>query len=105
MPDMLKDLRALRDIRAPKGFTERVLAAVFGAERFAPLPSTVGTVYVAWNARGISAVMFADSDADFRSRFERRFGRRLERAAGVPPTLKHAVLEGDAASKRRLTYD
>jgi hypothetical protein len=61
MMDLLeKDLRDLGRVRAPEGFSERVLVAVGlvpgGADAYAELETPVGILYVAWNDEGVSAV-------------------------------------------------
>jgi O-6-methylguanine DNA methyltransferase len=101
---MQTELRKLRDTRAPEGFASRVMAAVGLVERYAVVESPIGAVYVAWNARGISAVMRAPSEAAFRRRFAERFGRSAERGE-VPAALRRALAGGDAAEARRLKYD
>jgi O-6-methylguanine DNA methyltransferase len=101
---MQTELRKLREARAPKGFVGRVMAAVGLVERYAVVESPIGAVYVAWNERGISAVMRAPSESAFRRRFAERFGRSAE-PGDAPAALQRALSSGDAAEARRLEYD
>jgi O-6-methylguanine DNA methyltransferase len=102
---MESNLQHLRDAHAPAGFARRVLHAVGLADQFAPLDSPLGRVFVAWNRRGISAVMRVASEAAFRDAFERSNGRSLERARDIPVTLRRTLESGDSADARRLRYD
>jgi O-6-methylguanine DNA methyltransferase len=101
---MQTELRKLRDARAPEGFVNRVLSAVGLVERYALVQSPIGAVYVAWNERGISAVMRAASESAFKRRFAERFARHLE-PGDVPAALRRALTSGDATETRRLKYD
>ncbi len=91
--------------RAPEGFAERVLSAVGLTERFADFETPLDRVYVTWNPYGISSVIRAADEAAFRKEFQRRYGRRLERAREIPGALRCAMQSGDAADARRLQYD
>jgi O-6-methylguanine DNA methyltransferase len=102
---MHKDLRRLGEVRAPAGFAARVLRSVGLGDRFAPLESPLGRVYVAWNSHGISAVIRAAGEAGFKREFEALNGRSVERSREIPPALARALESGSAAEARRLTYD
>lgn len=59
------------------GFTESTLDRLGLGDRYAAVESALGTVYVAWNSRGVAALREAkDADA-----FERWFGKRFSRRA------------------------
>ncbi len=77
--------RALRDYAhstertASREFTTNVFSSI-GLDRYACAASELGEVYIAWNARGVSAVRTAPGDAAFEAWFGERFGRRAVRA-------------------------
>src|SRR2546430_17580612 len=79
-----RDLRELGRARAPAGFAGRVLAAVGLADSYAEVDTPIGPYFLAWNDRGISAVMDASSGSD-------RFERWVEADMGRPPTPGAAV--------------
>jgi O-6-methylguanine DNA methyltransferase len=81
------------------------MRAVGLTDRFAALESPIGTVYVAWGNRGISAVIRTADEAAFQREFASRFGRSVERAAKIPVTLQRAIASGDSAAARSLRYD
>src|SRR5689334_7949309 len=92
MMDLLeKDLRDLGRVRAPEGFSERVLVAVGlvpgGADTYAELETPVGVLAVAWNDEGVSAARLVPSGDDFERWFLARLGRRAVRAAALPERL------------------
>ncbi len=102
---MVKELRRMRGERAPADFVPRVMRAVGIADEFARLESPLGPVYVAWNRRGIAAVIRAGKDAEFVQRFRARFERTPLEAASVPSNLRRALASGKGADVRRLTFD
>ena len=75
-----RDLRALGQARAPRGFAARVLAAAGLADSYAEVQTPIGPYFLAWNDGGISAVMEASVGAE---RFEGWFGREIGRAAQI----------------------
>ena len=83
-----RDLRDLGRVRAPRGFRERVLAAAGLGDSYAEIASAIGRAFVAWNPKGVSAVMRADSPEEFEAWFGARFGRPLARAAAPPARLE-----------------
>jgi len=86
--DMIeRDLRDLGGVRAPAGFRVRVLAAAGLVDSYAELASAVGRAFVAWNAAGISAVMRAESAAEFEAWFQARIGRPLVHESAPPKRL------------------
>jgi O-6-methylguanine DNA methyltransferase len=98
------DLKLLGDARAPKGFAERVLAQVGMSESYALFDTVLGPVYVAWNARGVSAAMRCKSALEFEEWFARDVGRRkLVRVD--PPARMAARINDELSGKRRLDFD
>lgn len=84
---LFDDLRALGDVRAPLGLLYAVLDELELGDRYSLVESPLGPVYVAWNARGVSAVMKTATAAEFEARFHARFGRPVRPAgsgAAVP---------------------
>jgi O-6-methylguanine DNA methyltransferase len=94
---LLDDLRALGDVRAPDHLLRAILTEVDGGDRYASLETALGPVFVAWNARGASAVMKTASASEFEARFRERFGREARPVSDVPP------LDGGAFDLRGVT--
>lgn len=81
---LLRGLRELGSVRAPTDLLSAIVAAVQPGDRYAPLATPLGIVFVAWNARGVCAVMKTLTAEDFEQRFRDRFGR-TPTPADVPP--------------------
>jgi O-6-methylguanine DNA methyltransferase len=86
---LLEDLHALGRVRgpAPRRVLETVLRQLELGDEYALLDTLLGPLYVAWNARGISAAMRTPTGAAFEERFRDRFGRALRQAREVPCDL------------------
>ncbi|HEX8969366.1 MAG TPA: MGMT family protein [Chloroflexota bacterium] len=84
---LIGELRALGNVRAPAGMLEAVLDEVQASDRYASIDTALGAVFVAWNRLGISAVMKTTTPEEFEDRFRRRFGRSPRRAPRVPNDL------------------
>ena len=97
------DLKRLGDAKAPKGFAERVLAQAGVSDSYALFETVLGPVYVAWNARGVSAAMRCKSALEFEEWFARDIGRKLVRVD--PPAHLAAKIEDELRGKRRLEFD
>lgn len=95
---------ALRAVRAPRGFAQRVLAQAGLADRYVRADSPVGDVFVAFNERGISSVAQAKDAAAFEAAFRKQFKRNAYPGAKMPAGLKRA-LAGDTQAARALKYD
>jgi O-6-methylguanine DNA methyltransferase len=85
---LLTDLRALADVRAPATVLQHVVDEVGLGDQYAELSTALGPVFVAWNRLGVSAVMKTSTAEEFEERFTARF-RRSPRPAldGLPTTL------------------
>src|SRR5437763_16967690 len=110
MMDVLeKDLRDLGRVRAPDGFSERVLVAVGlapgGADAYAELETPVGVLHVAWNDDGVSAVRLARSGDDFERWFRLRLGTGAVRTAAPPDRLAGQIEDVIAGRSRRVRFD
>ena len=103
------DLRDLGQVRAPEGFSERVLAAVGIAPRvgdtYAEVETAFGVVHVAWNSEGISAVRPAGTSGEFERWFTSRIGRPVIRVEVLPDRLARQVSGAIAGLDRRLRFD
>jgi O-6-methylguanine DNA methyltransferase len=100
----VSELRRLADVRAPAGFAARVLRAVGLVDEYVAHESAIGRVYVAWNARGVSAVMRVPDAAAFEQAFRARYGRRAERAE-APPAWLHTMLKGNVQRGASRRFD
>jgi len=85
--ELLRDLRALSDVRAPASVLDKVLGELQLGDEYALLDTLLGALYVAWNRQGISAVMRTASDEEFEERFQARFRRTARKAHEVPCDL------------------
>lgn len=96
----------LADLRetAPATLRHDTLVAVGLADDYAVVPSPIGPLRVAWNARGVSAVDGAADDAAFEARLKARTGRPAARRDALPPRLAAAV-ERRIAGDRRARID
>jgi O-6-methylguanine DNA methyltransferase len=94
---LLDDLRALGQVRAPATVLDTVLRRLQLGDEYALLDTLLGPLYVAWNRQGISAVMRTRSGEEFEERFVDRFTRPVRKAREVPCDL------GDKFDLRGLT--
>ena len=72
---LLTDLRGLGDVKAPPRLLNEVLRELGLHDEYTSLSSPLGTVYVAWNRFGVSAVMKTATQEEFEERFRQRFQR------------------------------
>lgn len=91
---LLGQLRALADVDAPAALLSAVLGelGLDAADRYFSLTTPVGQIFVAFNDRGLSAVMRGESAADF-ERAARALLGRLVHPAAEPPARLVAALE------------
>jgi O-6-methylguanine DNA methyltransferase len=99
----MTDMQRLGDVKAPKGFADRLLAHVGVADSYARFDSVLGPVYVAWNPRGVSAAARMDSPAEFERWFRKDVGRHL--VAVTPPVELAAKIQDQLNGKRRMHFD
>ncbi len=101
MPVSDQDLEAaLRDLRtvAPPSVGFGALVEAGLADRYAPIETPLGPVFVAWNGRGVSWVTPAGDRAEFEDRFGSTVGRKVEYAHALPARLATSIarrLDGD----------
>lgn len=96
MSDQLtRGLRRLGAIMAPPTLLPAVLAAagIAAADAYSQLESELGSVFIAYNAAGISAVMRANDEGEFLKWFAARFQRPLRREPEPPARLRRALGE------------
>src|SRR4051812_10459546 len=71
------DLHALADVAEPATITQGALARLGLLDEYFTVESPLGPVYVAHNARGVSAVRRARDAEAFERAFADEFGRRV----------------------------
>ena len=81
---LLMNLRALGDVRAPEAVLDSVLDEVDLGTSTPTLDTPLGPVFVAWNRLGVSAVMKTTTDEEFEARFRDRFRRAPRPGRQVP---------------------
>ena len=99
-------LRSLR-VRAPADLPKRTLVEVGLADAFATLSGPIGTLFVAWNGRGVSMVDLAGDPEAFARRLSTATGRPVRRVEGVPEPLRSRILrrlEGDRRAEVPLDW-
>jgi O-6-methylguanine DNA methyltransferase len=84
---LVQQLRDLGHVEAPAGVLPSVLERTGHRDAYTRCDSPIGPVYVAYNGRGISAVLTAASAAEFEAAFQRRFNRPLRYVESLPETL------------------
>lgn len=106
---LLGRLRALADVDAPASLLSSVLSELgldAAADRYFPLATPVGQVFVAFNDRGLSAVMRGESASDFEQAARALLGRPVH-PADEPPARLVAALERSlrGEGRRALRFD
>lgn len=102
---LLGELRALGRVRAPATLAAAVMERVGLLDRYAPVPTPIGRLWLAFRGDTVVAVRRAPGAAAFEAEFRRRFGRPVRRAPAVPPALRaalRATLAGRRAAGVRL---
>ena len=77
--------------RAPAHVAEDVLVETGLADRMAAIDSPLGTLWVAWNGRGVSEVELAPDGPEAAARHEQRTGRRTTLVDAPPAHLVDAI--------------
>ena len=91
---------------APAHLADDVLVEVGLADRMGPVASPLGTLWVAWNGRGVSEVEQAADGAEAAARHEARTGRRTTLAEALPPSLADGIARRLAGERRvRIPLD
>jgi len=84
---LFHDLRALGSVLAPPRLVTAVLDEVDLGDRFAPLETALGPVFVAWNRHGVSAVMQTATPEDFAACFRQCYRRSPRPVPELPSHL------------------
>ncbi len=71
---LISDLQSLKTT-APQSAVDAAIVASGAVDGYVTRSSPLGTLYVAFNDRGVSAVDLAESPADFEERFAHLYGR------------------------------
>jgi O-6-methylguanine DNA methyltransferase len=94
---LIADLRALSEAVAPIRVADGALARVGLADQYTTVETPLGTVYIAWSHDGLSLVMRAKNEEEFRLEARESLGRAV--TPGEPPERlargAHAWLAGD----------
>jgi O-6-methylguanine DNA methyltransferase len=91
---------------APAGIADDVLAEVGLVDRMAPCPSPIGTLFIAWNGRGVAEVDLGPDGDEARARHEARSGRRTIPADALPAHLADAIARRLGGERRvRIPLD
>ena len=101
--DLRDRLGALGDVRAPSTLLPAVLGGIGLGDRYLELETTIGSVFVAYNDDGVSAVVPLPGAAQFEALFRARFGRPVRRTDVAPGDLVEALgrhLRGEPAPLR-----
>jgi hypothetical protein len=104
-PELMQGLRSLGEVKAPAGLLPAVLTRIGLGDAYWHLETAIGPVFVAYNDKGISALMRAQDAAEFERAFRLRFDRRVYPASQPPADLVRAVtqqLSGGGRSKLRF---
>lgn len=99
-PQMLvRSLHDLREVQPPATILAAVLRQTGLADDYLALETPVGTVFVAWNSRGITGVMRRNDEATFQRDFLQHYQRRAfetdtKTADALRPALE-ATMRGE----------
>jgi len=85
---LIHELRELgSSVHAPARVLEEVLEELELGDHYALLQTALGTVFVAWNRLGVSAVMKTTTSEEFEERFRERFDRSPRRSPDLPESI------------------
>lgn len=100
--ELVEGLRDLGALMAPTAFLANTLRQAGLADDYIPIATAIGTVYIAYNSHGVSAVMRTPTAQDFEASFAARFGRRAVPAPDRPARLVDAITAWLAGDNRAL---
>jgi O-6-methylguanine DNA methyltransferase len=95
---LIRRLRQLGKVRAPAALVPTVLERLGLGDRYAPVDTPIGPLFVAYNAHGIVAVRRAAAAEEFERVYRARFGRAVRRVEVLPLPLRSRLnrhLRGD----------
>jgi O-6-methylguanine DNA methyltransferase len=102
---LIAALRGLGEVRAPASLFGGVLDAVGASARFASVETEIGTIWIAWTARGVRVARRDVSAAEFAQAYAERFGVVPVRVEALPAALERGVaslLRGDGPAGLRF---
>jgi len=103
---LTRELHALADVAEPPTIVQGALARLGLLDEYFTVESPLGIVYVAYNARGVSAVRRARDAETFERDFADEFGRRVIPEKEHDATLAHNIVEVIQGERRRaLRFD
>lgn len=103
MSMVIGDLKRLGEVRAPLGFTTRVLARAGVADSYARFDTVLGPVFVAWSSAGVSAAARVPNTTEFEAWFRKQVGRDV--VPGEPPAGLAEKIQDQLEGRRRLRFD
>lgn len=98
------ELKRLGKLKAPAGFSDRVLTEAGVGDSYARFDTVIGVVYVAWNRNGVSAAARSRSATEFEAYFRKEVGRPLRPATSIPENLAQHVAD-ELSGKRKMRFD
>lgn len=98
-------LRTLAEPDAPVSLMANVLGKLGLGDRYFPLETPLGWVYVAYSDRGISAVRLSPSPEAFEELFQAEFGRRAWRLLEPPANVARKVERRLRENTGELRFD
>jgi O-6-methylguanine DNA methyltransferase len=104
---IVQTLHNLRTVSPPATLLPSVMRLTGLADSYLPLETPVGTVFVAWNVRGITAVMRRDDVGDFTADYLRQFQRQAIAADATTASALRPALEATVHGERKapLPFD
>jgi O-6-methylguanine DNA methyltransferase len=106
LPDDRPGTLAALAVPAPAHVADDILVEVGLADRMAAIDSPIGSLWIAWNGRGVSEVEQAPDGAEAAVRHQARTGRRTMLAPSLPSSLEDAIARRLAGERRvRIPLD
>jgi O-6-methylguanine DNA methyltransferase len=103
--DLVQQLRHLGDVRAPANLLPTVLERLGLSDAYASLETPIGSMFLAYNKAGVTAVTRSTGADEFEHTYRGRFGRSVRHEPMPPAALIHAVqqrLSGKRGSTLRV---
>jgi O-6-methylguanine DNA methyltransferase len=101
--ELVQRLRELGEVCAPETVLPTVLEQIGPGDLYAPIETPIGTVFVAYNDAGVSAVMPADDVATFERAFRARFARPIRPSVQLPTWLRAGIWPNPRRGGARIT--
>lgn len=102
---LIGGLRAVGQEQAPATLRPNVLRGAGLADGYWPLDTVIGSIFIAYNPRGISAVEQATDGVAFEQHFQARFSRAVYPVAAPPAPLVRAVTQRLQGEPAKLDWD